>query len=404
VKQWLAIGGLVVALIAAACGGDDDTASPTAQEPTAEGTAASTATPTVTEPPAGIVEAGAYTAEAVFPQLDFERMVEIEQIPGTDDAVVITQGGVAYRFSLLDESVDPSVFLDINSRLIDGPRNEEGLLGIAFDPDFASNSRYYIYYSAGPPRGTILERLVYAGPGADPVPFELLAIAQPFSNHNGGALEFGPDGYLYVGVGDGGSGGDRQGNGQNTDTILGNILRVDVSGDGAYSIPPGNPFADGGGVPEIFAYGFRNPWRFSFDTVTGTLWAGDVGQNELEEIDLVEIGGNYGWNIMEGDACFNAGECDRSGLVQPRAVYGRDEGCSVTGGYVYRGTEMPELDGWYVYGDYCTGNVWALDTTDETSDPVRIAETGLQIASFWQDAEGEIYLITFANRVLKLVR
>lgn len=392
-----------LAVLISACSGDgDDVPDETATSaPTAAVTAGQTRGAT---PVSGSVEAGAYSAEAAFPQLGFERMIEIEAIPDTDDAVVVTQGGVVYRFNLTDEGVEPTVFLDVSDKLIDDPGNEEGLLGIAFDPDFASNARYYIYYSAGPPRQTVLERLVDAGPGADPAVERLLAIDDPFSNHNGGALEFGPDGLLYLGVGDGGSGGDPQGNAQNTATLLGNILRFDVSGEGTYAIPADNPFANGGGAAEIFAYGFRNPWRFSFDTDTGDLWVGDVGQEGQEEIDLVTLGSNYGWAIMEGEECYEADTCDENGLVLPRAVYGRDGGCSVTGGYVYRGDAMPELEGWYVYGDYCSGNIWAFDTEDDASEPVLIAETGLQIASFWQDAKGEIYLLTFPDAVAKLVR
>ena len=396
---------IAATLAFAACSSDDNGDDAT---PTSDATAA-TASPTPEREPSqeatGAVEAGAYTAEAAFPQLDFDRMVEIEAIPGTDEAVVITQDGMVRRFSLTDESVEPTTFLDITSKIISNPGNEEGLLGIEFDPDFATNQRYYVYYSAGPPRQTILERYVDAGPGANPVAEPLLAIDDPFSNHNGGALEFGPDGYLYLGVGDGGSGGDPQGNAQNTETLLGNILRFDVSGAGAYAIPPNNPFASDGGAPEIYAYGFRNPWRFSFDTETGDLWVGDVGQDSMEEVDRVELGGNYGWNIMEGDECFEAETCDQTGLTLPRAAYptGAD-GCAVTGGYVYRGDDMPELEGWYVYGDYCSGNIWALDAASEDSEPVLIAETGLQIPSFWQDAEGEIYILTFNNAVAKLVR
>ncbi len=389
----------------AACSSDDgdgDDATVTAEPTTASAPPTEERAPS--QEPLGSVEADAYTAETALPQLTFDRMVEIEAIPGTDDAVVITQDGMVQRFSLTDESVEPTAFLDVMSKIITDPGNEEGLLGIAFDPDFESTSLFYIYYSAGPPRQTILERYTASGDAADPASGEvLLRIDDPFSNHNGGALEFGPDGYLYLGVGDGGSGGDPEENGQDTNALLGKILRFDVAGDGI-SIPSDNPFESGGGAPEIFAYGFRNPWRFSFDRETGDLWVGDVGQNTWEEVGDVTIGGNYGWNIMEGDECFEAESCDQAGLTLPRAVYGRDFGCSVTGGYVYRGDDMPELEGWYVYGDYCTGNIWALDTSSDDSEPVLIAETGLQIPSFWQDADGEIYILTFNNAVAKLAR
>jgi glucose/arabinose dehydrogenase len=353
------------------------------------------------------VEAGAYATEQVFPQLDFDRMVEIEAIPGDDDhAVVLTQRGTAYRFSLTDESEEPTIFLDITDRIITNPHSEEGLLGIAFPPDYGQSRRFYVYYSAGPPRQNTLSRFTGTGDAGDPASEQkLIAVDDPAGNHNGGGLEFGPDGMLYLGIGDGGRGGDPEGNGQNTNVLHGKIWRIDVSGD-IYTIPPDNPFASGGGAPEVFAYGLRNPWRITFDTETGDLWAGDVGQRAREEVNLIENGGNYGWNVTEGDLCFEPPEgCDRSRFIAPRAAYGRDDGsCSVTGGYVYRGAAMPELDGWYIYGDYCSGNVWALDTTDLAAEPILIAETGLSIPSFWQDAEGEIYIIAFDNQVVRLVR
>ncbi|MBI5288005.1 MAG: PQQ-dependent sugar dehydrogenase [Chloroflexi bacterium] len=233
----------------------------------------------------------------------------------------------------------------------------------------------------------------------------LIAQADPYSNHNGGGLEFGPDGYLYLGIGDGGSGGDPHDNGQNTGTLLGKVLRIDVSGE-TYASPPDNPFARGGGRPEIFAYGFRNPWRITFDRETGDLWAGDVGQGDREEIDLVTLGGNYGWSIVEGDRCFKPRNgCDTTGLTPPRIVYEThaDGRCAVTGGYVYRGDAMPELRGWYVYGDYCSGTVWALNSEDPAAQPIRLSETGKSIPSFAEDAAGELYLVTFNNEIAKLV-
>jgi glucose/arabinose dehydrogenase len=228
----------------------------------------------------------------------------------------------------------------------------------------------------------------------------MLEVAQPFANHNGGALEFGPDGMLYVALGDGGSGGDPQGNGQNTNALLGKILRIDVSGD-AYRVPPDNPFAGGGGRGEIWAYGFRNPWRITFDRETGELWAGDVGQNTWEEVDRVVRGGNYGWNVLEGNECFRAPTCDRDGKISPRAVYPTADGCAVTGGYVYRGTSMPDLRGWYVYADYCSGVVWALNPADD-SPPVELASTGQTIPSFAEAPDGELYFLSFGRAVYRL--
>ncbi len=335
-------------------------------------------------------------------------MIEIALIPGDDEhAVVITQDGRAWRFSLGDAAEEPTLFLDIRDSIISGPGNEEGLLGIAFPPDFQQTRRFYVAYSGGPPRQNILARFLALGDTADDASGQIL-IAQddPFSNHNGGGLEFGPDGHLYLAMGDGGSGGDPQDNGQNTDTLLGKILRLDISGD-TYTSPPDNPFASGGGRPEIFAYGLRNPWRITFDRDTGDLWAGDVGQGTREEVDLVTLGGNYGWSIVEGDLCFqpNTG-CDMSGFTPPRATYStHDAGnCSVTGGYVYRGSALPELDGWYVYGDFCSGVVWAFDTAQPGAVPVRLMESGRSISSFAEDAAGELYLVTFNNEVVRIVR
>lgn len=232
-----------------------------------------------------------------------------------------------------------------------------------------------------------------------------MEVAQPFANHNGGHLLFGPDGYLYIGLGDGGSGGDPQGHGQDTSTLLGSLLRIDVSGGGGgYAIPPDNPFANGGGAPEVWAYGLRNPWRFAFDPETQQLWLADVGQNALEEVDRIQKGGNYGWNIMEGDRCFNPrSDCPTSGLILPRAVYGRAEGCSVTGGFVYRGRALPELSGWFVYGDFCSGRVWAVNIADD-SPAVQLMESGPSIAAFAEDADRELYLVTFNEAIYRIER
>lgn len=391
-----------------ACGSDDDNSSPTVTPNVATPGATSQPTGATTIESSGVVEAGAYTTERVFPQLDFDRMVEIAAIPGDEDhAVVVTQSGTAYRFSLTDEQEEPTVFLDITNSIIPDAGNEEGFLGIAFPVDYADSQRFYVYYDGGPPRQNILSRYTADEDTGDPASEQILiAVDDPFPNHNGGATEFGPDGYLYVGIGDGGSGGDPNGNGQNTNVLLGKIWRIDVSGD-TYTIPADNPFANGGGAPENFAYGLRNPWRITFDSETGDLWAGDVGQGTREEVDLIEDGGNYGWNTTEGDVCFSPEEnCDRTGLVEPRATYAthEDGACSVTGGYVYRGPAMPELDGWYIYGDFCNGLVWALDTEDSSAEPVLISESGESISSFWQDDAGEVYIISFNKQVVRLVR
>ena len=298
--------------------------------------------------------------------------------------------------------------LDITDRA-SGRRSEEGLLGLAIDPE---NERYlYAYYSAANPRRSVISRFTLSPDhsAADPdSELAILEVGQPYANHNGGQLAFGPDGYLYVGLGDGGSAGDPLGNGQDTSTLLGAILRIDVSQatpGHPYAIPPDNPFAEGGGRGEIWAYGLRNPWRFSFDRATGELWAGDVGQNRWEEIDLIQRGGNYGWNVLEGNHCFRPGDgCQREGTLPPIWEYSLDgEPCSVIGGYVYRGSAMPWLSGAYVYGDYCSGKVFGLRYVGgEVIEHRQLADTGLSIMSFAQDNDGELYLLSQKSGIYRL--
>jgi len=296
-------------------------------------------------------------------------------------------------------------FVDLSDRLVAGA--ERGLLGVAFHPDFAVNRRLFVHYSRAGDGATVVSELQAsadlstADPGSERI---LLTRTQPFANHNGGQLAFGPDGYLYIGLGDGGSAGDPIGNGQNPNVLLGKILRIDVDGqpDGrrAYALPPDNPFGvdgidPGGGVPEIWALGLRNPWRFSFDPEGGDLYIGDVGQGAYEEINRQpgdsDGGENYGWNVMEGRHCYG-GDCDQTGYVKPIAEYTHDFGCSVTGGYVYRGTAQPALQGTYVFGDYCSGIVFTLQVDQGTVTPKQVLASDLAISSFGTDEDGEIYL------------
>ena len=246
---------------------------------------------------------------------------------------------------------------------------------------------------------------------ADPDSEEIvLEVEQPYANHSGGQLAFGPDGYLYIGLGDGGKAGDPHGNGQDTTTLLGSILRIDVrelDNHGGYIIPPDNPFVgvDGDIRKEIWAYGLRNPWRFSFDRLTDELWAGDVGQNRVEEVDIVEPGRNYGWNTMEGSQCFEPSRsCDEEGLERPVAEYSHDDGCSITGGYVYRGDRLPALYGAYVYGDFCSGKVWGLRYDGSSvTEHMELVDSSLRISSFAEAPSGEIFVLSFDEKIYRLV-
>jgi len=306
-----------------------------------------------------------------------------------------------------DGTVAETPFLDITDR-VGSSGNEQGLLGLAFAPDHATSGAFYVDYTDAD-GNTVVSRFTAnvsdAASAADPASEEvILTQEQPYPNHNGGDLAFGPDGFLYISLGDGGSQGDPNGNGQNLGTWLGKILRIDPSqpnGETPYAIPASNPFADTqGALPEIAFYGLRNPWRFSFDRETGDLWIGDVGQNTYEEIDFLPAaeaaagGQNFGWNIKEGDACYNAETCDDTGLTVPVFVYSHEEGgCSVTGGYVYRGSAVPSLVGTYLCADYCSGLVWGIGPDGSggfaVSTPV---ESGLSISSFGQDEAGELYV------------
>lgn len=306
-----------------------------------------------------------------------------------------------------DGTVAETPLLDITDR-VGSSGNEQGLLGLAFAPDHATSGAFYVDYTDAD-GNTVVSRFTAnvsdAASAADPASEEvILTQEQPYPNHNGGDLAFGPDGFLYISLGDGGSQGDPNGNGQNLGTWLGKILRIDPSqanGETPYAIPASNPFADTqGALPEIAFYGLRNPWRFSFDRETGDLWIGDVGQNTYEEIDFLPAaeaaagGQNFGWNIKEGDACYNAETCDDTGLTAPVFVYSHEEGgCSVTGGYVYRGSAVPSLVGTYLCADYCSGLVWGIGPDGSggfaVSTPV---ESGLSISSFGQDEAGELYV------------
>ncbi len=289
-------------------------------------------------------------------------------------------------------------FLDIEDRVND-ESNEMGLLGLALHPNFSQNGYFYVNYTGA--RGdTFISRFTASENSVDPnSEVILLRIKQPYPNHNGGTMNFGPDGYLYMGLGDGGSGGDPEGNGQSLDTLLGKILRIDVDSKEPYAIPADNPFGD-----EIWAYGLRNPWRMSFDSATGDLYIGDVGQDTWEEIDFIPAGSpggeNFGWDHREGMHDFEGG--GPADMIEPIAEYRHSEGgCSVTGGYVYRGA-MPEWNGIYLFGDYCRGIVWGLIRSGETWQKQLLFDTNFAITSFGQDTNGEVYILDNDGGVYRL--
>jgi len=360
-------------------------------------------------PPIPGADANIKTSVA-FPGLSFSRPVDLQQpADNTNRLFVVEQEGIISVFERNPAVTSKKVFLDITARVDDGG-NEEGLLGLAFHPDYKNNGYLFVNYTAANPNRTVVSRFkVSANPDvADPASeFVILAFDQSYSNHNGGQVSFGPDGFLYIAIGDGGSGGDPHNHGQNRATLLGSIVRIDVNTTGSgtnYGIPVDNPFKGNtaGYREEIYAYGLRNPWRFSFDAQTGQLWAADVGQNAYEEIDIIEKGGNYGWKPMEGKHCF-VSNCDQAGLKLPIWEYPRSEGISVTGGFVYRGALLPSLKGKYIYADYGTMKIWSLDFSDiNNPGNTELAVATFSIASFGVDVDNELYICGFDGKIHKL--
>jgi glucose/arabinose dehydrogenase len=417
------LAGVLAVLLLAACGAGPSPAVPTppivspapparSPAPTAPATkapgtspAATYAPPATPPPPASAVDL-ALVAEGLDSPLFAGHAGD-----GSGRLFVLEQAG---RVRVVrDGRLVPEPFLDIAARISAG--GERGLLGIAFAPSFATDGRFFVDYTDRDGNTVVSEFRApdpaadRADPGSERV---LLRIDQPFANHNGGALATGPDGLLWVATGDGGSGGDPLGNGQRLDTLLGKLLRIDprpVAG-APYGVPSDNPFVGRAGArAEIWAYGLRNPWRFSFDRASGDLWIGDVGQSAIEEVDRWPAGSpggpNFGWNTMEASACFDPAEgCDRAGLVLPVAEYGHDRGCSITGGYVYRGMSVPGLAGTYLHADYCAGTIWGLEAAAGKPAPRVLLDSGLSVASFGEDESGELYVVDLAGgRLFRIV-
>jgi glucose/arabinose dehydrogenase len=312
-----------------------------------------------------------------------------------------------------DGTLLPTPFLDLSSRISVG--GEQGLLGLAFYPDYATSGRFVVHYTdpAGDTHLSLFQ--VSADPDVADAASEqvVLTADQPYPNHNGGQVLFGPDGFLYLGLGDGGASNDPEGRAQNLADLLGSILRVDVHNGVPYTIPSDNPFVGQNGVQaEVWSYGLRNPWRFSFDRATGDLYIADVGQDQYEEVNVAPSangsgkGVNFGWNIMEGAHCLNGAQCDQSGLTLPDLEYSHTEGCSITGGYVYRGSVLPDLQGLYFYGDFCQGWVRSLRYLSgqaiEVTDWPRLRPGG-SVLSFGEDAAGELYVLSSSGSVFKLI-
>jgi glucose/arabinose dehydrogenase len=340
--------------------------------------------------------------------------VDVQSAPGDRARLLVVEQPGRIRIVRAGGAVGAVPFLDIVDRV--GGGGERGLLGLAFHPSFAQNGRFFVNYTDRSGHTHIAE--FRATPGsdvADPNSERLiLFVSQPFANHNGGALAFGNDGMLYIALGDGGSGGDPLGNGQSLLTHLGKILRIDVDRATPFAVPPDNPFvATAGAIPAIWAYGLRNPWRFAFDRLTGDLYIGDVGQNALEEVDVGLAsrrgGENYGWSVMEGNRCFRpATGCPTAGLTMPVLVYGRNDGCSITGGVVYRGCRLPGYHGTYFYADYCTGMIRSFrmvngQATDQRDWTAALGRGLGSITSFGVDADGEVLIVDHDGEVYRVI-
>jgi glucose/arabinose dehydrogenase len=355
-----------------------------------------------------------------------EQIRLIEIVSGLDRPIALTH---AYddRLFILEQTgtirviVDgillPEPFLDIKEKVRNDTENiwdEQGLLGLVFHPRYQENGRFFINYTSEEEGGsTILARYEVdandpnrADPTSETI---ILNVGQPYADHNAGHLQFGADGFLYMALGDGGEWGDPRGNGQNTSTLLGNLLRLDVDSSDLYAVPASNPFAgDSSKRNEIWVYGMRNPWRFSFDRLTGDLYIADVGQANWEELDFLpagqQAGANMGWNTVEGPACYDAESCDRSGFVEPIVTYDHSRGCAIVGGYVYRGTQLPRLAGSYFFADFCQGTIWSLMQRNGEWAQNEVYHGDIWVSSFGEDVNGELYVLDHRGGIVYQIR
>ena len=345
--------------------------------------------------------------EPAFTRLDFNSSIFLAAVPEEGRLVVIDQSGRIIAFDDDQDTAESKTIVDLSKHLHYG--GEQGLLGLAFDPGFTENRLVYLNYTMSRPRRNVISRMQW-DKSTDKLVTDsekiILEIKQPYSNHNGGMLAFGPDGFLYIGVGDGGSGGDPKGHGQDRTTLLGNLLRIDVHpkhSASPYAIPADNPFInDSCCRPEIYSYGWRNPYRFSFDRNTGDLWVPDVGQNAMEEINRVERGGNYGWNAFEGTRRYQSGA--EINHLLPVFEYDHSQGSSITGGYVYRGSALPSLRGNYLYADFVSGKVWALNPGRNDELTNTLLGTVRSPTSFGETADGEVYVVTYNSGIYKFIQ
>ncbi len=361
-----------------------------------------------TLPPAVRSHVSSLGLTPAFDGARFQRPVLLAQVPGTESLLVVEQRGLVYRMAD-SQGAKKAVFLDIRKR-VSRRGNEEGLLGLAFHPDFQENGQVFVHYSASGPRRGVISRFTMGAQGLaldEDSEFVLLEQEQPFSNHNGGSIAFGPDGFLYISFGDGGSAGDPGNRSQNLGSLLGKILRIDVNQhvNGLnYRIHDDNQFVSTSGARgEIWALGLRNTWRFSFDSPTGRLWGGDVGQWSVEEINIITQGGNFGWKRFEGNKSFSSAQLTTNPAIPPVSTYGRKDGFSVTGGFVYRGREIPMLQGVYVFADYASGRIWGLWPRDDGKFERRILlDSYMPISSFGEDSSRELFVCNHDGPIFKL--